>query len=76
MLESKCVGDNFEMLVTILSGFVTNILCLSTLASGTNIQNQAFQNQPLVTNVDILSLASKNCHQDKVNNIHLSPTSM
>ena len=27
-----------------------------------------------VTNIKILSLASKNCHQDKVINIHLSPT--
>ena len=25
MLETKCVSDNFEMLVTALAGFVTNI---------------------------------------------------
>ena len=30
----------------------------------------------IVTNIEILSLASKNCHQDKVTNIDLSPTSM
>ena len=29
-----------------------------------------------VTNIEILSLTSKNCHQDKVTNIHLSPASM
>ena len=27
MLETKCVDDNFEMLVTVLAVFVTNILC-------------------------------------------------
>ena len=32
------VGDNFEMLVTVLTVFVTNILYLLTLASGNNIQ--------------------------------------
>ena len=30
MLEKKCVGDNFEMLVTVLAVFVTNILYLLT----------------------------------------------
>ena len=29
-----------------------------------------------VINIEILSLTSKNFHQDKVTNIHLSPTSM
>ena len=29
-----------------------------------------------VTNIEILSLRSKNCHQDNVTNIHLSPKSM
>jgi len=38
MLETKYVGDNFEMLVTVFADFVTNILYLSALASGTNIQ--------------------------------------
>ena len=28
MLETKCVGDNFEMLVTVFAVFVTNILYL------------------------------------------------
>ena len=28
-----------------------------------------------VTTIEILSLTSKNCHQDKVTNSHLSPTS-
>ena len=35
------------------------------------------QQQPKdVTNIEILSLTSKNCHQDTVTIIHLSPTSM
>jgi len=38
MLDAKCVGDNFEMLVTNLTVFVTNSLYLFTLALGTNIQ--------------------------------------
>ena len=36
MLETKCVGDNFEMFVTALTVFVTNILYL--LTSGMNTQ--------------------------------------
>ena len=32
MLETKYVGDNFEMLVTVLPDFVTNILYLLALA--------------------------------------------
>ena len=72
MLETKCVGDNFEMLVTFLAVFVTNILYLLTY-DGVNVGHQ----QPKdVTNIEILSLRSKICHQDKVTNIHLSPTSM
>ena len=34
------------------------------------------QHHKYVTNTVILSLTSKNRHQDKVTNIHLSPTSM
>ncbi len=37
MLVTKCVGDNFKMLVTVLAFLVTNIYYLFTLASGTNI---------------------------------------
>ena len=54
------VGDGFGR-------FFTNILYLLTLVSG---------QQKDVTNFEILSLTSKNNHQDKVTNIHLSPTSM
>ena len=60
MLETKYVGDNFEMLVTVLAHFVTNILFLLLLASGTNIEK--------------MSPISKFCHQHKVTNIK-SPTS-
>ena len=35
MLETKCVGDNYKMLVTVLTTLVTNIHYLLTLASGT-----------------------------------------
>merc|ERR1711917_72586 len=38
MLETKCVGDNYKMFVTILAILVTNIHYLFTLASCTNIQ--------------------------------------
>ena len=30
MLETKCVGDNFDMLVTVLAVFVTNISRLNS----------------------------------------------
>ena len=60
----KYVGDNFEMLVTVLADFVTNILYLLALASGTNIQK--------------MSPISKfyREHLKNVTNIHLSPTSI
>ena len=32
MLETKYVGDNYEMLVTVLADFVTNILFILALA--------------------------------------------
>ena len=41
MLETKCVGINFKMLVTVLAILVTNIHYLFTLASGTNIQKMS-----------------------------------
>ena len=66
MLETKCVGDNFEMLVTVLAVFVTNIFYLLTLGSGTNIQNVSsiskfhHQHQKIVTNIKSLT---STCHQ-------------
>ena len=48
ILGTKCVGDTFEMLVTVLVVFVTNILYLLTLASDT-------RNQKMLT-------ISKFCH--------------
>ena len=50
-METKCVGDNFEMLVMVLAVFVTNILNLSTLASGTN--NVQYSKD--VTNIEIFT---------------------
>ena len=41
MLETKYVDDNFEMLVTVLADFITNILYLLALASGTNNQKMS-----------------------------------
>ena len=62
MRETKCVRDNFEMLVTVLANFVPNTLHLLTLAPGTNIQK--------------ISSMSKFCHRNPkiVTNIK-SPTS-
>ena len=61
--------DNFEMLVTVLTVFVTNILYFFNIS----VRHQ----QPKdFSSIQILSLTSKNCHQDKVTNIHLSPTSL
>ena len=60
MLETKYVGENFEMLVKVLDDFVTNILYLLALGSGTNIQK--------------MSPMSKLCHQYSkiVTNIYVS----
>ena len=49
MLETKCVDDNFEILVTVLAVFVAKILYPLSWASG-------------VTDIKILSLTST-CHQ-------------
>ena len=37
MFETKCVGDNYKILVTVLADVITNIHYLFTLASGVNI---------------------------------------
>ena len=60
MLETKYVGDNFEMLVTVLADFDTNIFYILPVASGINIQKK--------------SPISKFCHKHPkiVTNIHLS----
>ena len=41
MLETKCAGDNYKMLVTVKGILVTNIHYLFTLASGTKIQKRS-----------------------------------
>ena len=61
MLETKCVGDNFQMLVTVWALFVAKILYLLTLASSINIQKMSpiskFSHQhPLVTNIYVVDL--------------------
>ena len=53
MLETKCVGDNFEILVTVLVVFVGNILYLLTWASLTTKRCQQYRNS--VTNIRRLS---------------------
>ena len=62
MMETECVDDNFEMLMTVFV-FVTNILYILTVVSGTTIQKI----QPLL----------KFFHQhSKISaNINLAPTS-
>ena len=57
MLETKCVGDNFKMLVTVFTVFVANILNLLILTSSTSIQKMSpiskfcRQNSNIVTNI-------------------------
>ena len=57
MLETKCVGNNFDMLVTVLAVFVINILYILSLASTTNIQKMSLifkfhhQHPKIVTNI-------------------------
>jgi len=51
MLETKCVGDNFEMLFNISVGY---------------------QQPKDVTNIEILSLTSKNWQRDKVTNMSVA----
>ena len=41
MLDTKCVGDKYKMLVTVLAILVTHIYYLFTLESGTNIQKMS-----------------------------------
>jgi len=59
MLETKCVGDNFEMLMTVLVAFVLHLF-----ASDTNIQkmspitNIRQQHPQIVTNIKSLKLVS------------------
>jgi len=66
MLETKYVGDNFEMLVTVLTDFVTNILFLLPFTSGTNIQKISpiskfcHQHPKIVTNIKSPTFT---CHQ-------------
>jgi len=56
MLETKCVGDNFKMLVTIWAISVTNIIYLLTLALGTDTQK-------MLPKILILSTTFLNCRQ-------------
>ena len=50
MLETKCVGDNHKMLVTVLTILVAKIHYLSTLVSDTNIQSR---HKLSVTNITV-----------------------
>ena len=51
MLETKCLSDNFEMLVTALTIVISNVRYLFTLTAGTNIQK--------------MSPTSKFCHRHR-----------
>ena len=62
-LKKNIFGQIFEMLVTVLAVFVTNIVYLLTLASGTDIQKMPPKD---ATNI------KKNCHQHKVTNIFVA----
>ena len=64
MLETKCVGgDNFEMLVTVSTGFVTNILYFLTWVSGTPASKIWHQYRNSVTNIKNMTPISKFRHQ-------------
>ena len=68
MLVTESFGDNFEMFVTVLAIFVTNILYHSTLALDTNIQNTCMSSiskfrhkyPKIVTNI---KSPTSTCHQ-------------
>ena len=74
MLKTKYVGDNFEMLVTVVADFVTNILYLLALASGTNIQKMSpiskfcHQHPKIVTNI---KPPTSTCHQHLCSLMHI-----
>ena len=64
---------------------VTQIIWLATSMLVTDVRDEMCWRQLWdvghlhlkdVTNIEILSLTSKNCHQSEVTNIHLSPTSI
>ena len=71
MLETKCVGDNYKMLVTVLAILVTNIHYLFRLASGTNIPKMpptstfSHQHPQIVTNFRWLTsrFHQHHCHR-------------
>ena len=54
MLETKYVGDNFEILVTVLADFVINILYLLELANLKKASDTIIQK---------MSPTPENCHQ-------------
>ena len=64
-METKCVGDNINMFLTVMAILVTNSHYLFTSASGTNIQN--------VGVINIHKPSPTLSHQDDdVNNITLT----
>ena len=72
MLESKCVGVKFKVLVTVLTILVRNNHYLFTWASGTNIRKMSptskfsHQHRQIVTNFKSLKLR---CHHRWLDNI-------
>ena len=69
MLESRYVGDNFQMFMTVLGILVTNIPYLFALASGTNIKKMSTASKlsKIVTN---LKSPTPRCHQFFANMLH------
>ena len=69
MLETKCVGDNYKMLLTLLAISVTNIRYLLTLSSGTNIQEMSStskfnrQQPQIIINITVTELIVHNTIQ-------------
>ena len=50
ILETKCFGDNFETIVTVLVVFVTNVFYVSTLASREPTSKRCHRHRNTVTN--------------------------
>ena len=72
-LETKCVGDNLRLLVTVLAILTTNILYVLTLASGTNILG-CHQDLKSVANNPKLSPTVSHQHHNITNMTVASPS--
>jgi len=66
MLETKCIGENFKMLMTVVAIFVTNSNIFLPEQRG-NYFKKCHQHQYLVINIHKLSPTSGHQHHDATN---------